>query len=380
MTLLYPTLLVLSLLYFLFMDWCWLGWLRLKTLNALNIQENTFATIIIPARNEELTIERCLHDLILQQYPSHLFEIIVVNDHSTDDTAAKVAAFIRNHQENYSIRLININKTEGNQYKKLAITSAINAANGNLIITTDADCRRNENWLKSIVAYYEQHSPAMLCGPVAFDCNNSFFQKIQSLEFCGLVAISGGSIAMNKPLMCNGANLAFTKEMFHKVNGYDSENNAATGDDTLLMKKIAEAAPGGIHFLKSNDAIVYTRPSAQLSDLFQQRKRWASKIPVNMGALTVAVAAVAWLLHASLIIALLLSIAGVIPLSYFLIPFAIKITGEFLLLFSSTRFLKKQRQLWLLLPAEFIYLFYIVIVGIASLFGTYRWKNRNVKV
>jgi biofilm PGA synthesis N-glycosyltransferase PgaC len=378
MTLLYPALLILSSVYFLFLDWCRLGWLRLKRHPLSTAEPGTFVTIIIPARNEELEIEGCLIDLVQQHYPSRLLEIIIVNDNSNDNTAGVVSAFIRNHAEKVSIRLLNIDESVGNVHKKDAITLAVNAAQGKLIITTDADCRRDDEWLASMISYYEQHSPAMLCGPVAFNCNNTFFQKIQSLEFCGLVGISGGSIAMNKPLMCNGANLAFTKEIFQKINGYDSEKNIATGDDTQLMKKIADIDAGSIHFLKAKDAIVYTNAASSFKDLFNQRKRWASKIPVNMGAFTIAIAVIAWLLHLGLVITLLLSFASITPGYFFLVPFAIKVCGEILLLSGATAFFHKRRQLWLLLPAEVFYLFYIVIIGIAAPFGGYVWRGRRI--
>jgi cellulose synthase/poly-beta-1,6-N-acetylglucosamine synthase-like glycosyltransferase len=362
-----------------FLAWCWIGWKKIKVHSSAEIKEQTFVTIIIPVRNEEQTIERCLGDLISQQYPLHLFEIIVVNDNSADNTIGKVGDFIRQHQDKISIRLVEIKDQPGTLYKKQAITAAVSLAAGELIITTDADCRRGVQWLSRIVSYYEEFHPEMLCAPVVLDCNNSFFQKIQSLEFCGLISIGAGSIAMKNPILCNGANLAFTKEIFQKVNGFSSDKNSASGDDTQLMRKIAVIAPDKIHFLKSPDAIVHTNAAGSFAELFHQRKRWASKIPVNMSRFTLFVAAIAYLLHLGLVVSLIMTIAGVIPFYFFLIPFLVKVTGELLLLNSSTRFLGKQKQLWLLLPAEVFYLFYIVIIGTLAPFGSYQWKGRRVK-
>jgi len=378
MSLVVYSLIVLSILYFLFLAWCWTGWMRLKTHSSTEIKSQTFVTIIIPARNEEAAIEHCLDDLIKQHYPAALFEIIVVNDSSTDNTAEVVASFIRKHQTMFAIRLVEINEHAGTLYKKQAITNAVHAANGKLIITTDADCSRNATWLSSIVSYYELHHPDMLCAPVVLDCNNTFFQKIQSLEFCGLISIAAGSIAMQHPILCNGANLAFTKEIFLRVNGFEAADNTASGDDTQLMQKIAAISPAGIHFLKSKDAIVHTQAAGSLHELFHQRKRWASKIPVNMSRLTVIIAAIAYLLHISLLVTLFLIITTGLPASYFILPFAIKLCGELLLLGSATRFMNKQKMLWLLLPAELFYLFYIVIIGTLSPFGAYSWKGRTV--
>jgi glycosyltransferase involved in cell wall biosynthesis len=132
-----------------------LGWFRLKTENIKDSAPSTIVSVIIPCRNEESNIENLLGDLIQQNYSENGFEILVVDDNSTDRTTEKVRAFI--HQKNRSfIKLIQVNE-ENHQgtFKKKAIQLAIEAASGDLIITTDADCRMGKNWLKSVVDFYE---------------------------------------------------------------------------------------------------------------------------------------------------------------------------------------------------------------------------------
>jgi cellulose synthase/poly-beta-1,6-N-acetylglucosamine synthase-like glycosyltransferase len=218
MMLFFYFLLSLAILYAAFILWCWLGLSKTKNHTDRKVSGNTFVSVIIPARNEESDIERTLSDLASQDYPASLFEIIVIDDNSTDRTTGIVSDFIKAHQTSFSIRLIEMNK-EGRAFKKGAITKGVRMANGKLLITTDADCIRTAHWLTCIVSYYEQYSSEMICAPVAFHSEENFFQRMQGLEFCGLIAIAAGSIAMKKPMLCNGANLAFTKSIFEKVNG-----------------------------------------------------------------------------------------------------------------------------------------------------------------
>jgi cellulose synthase/poly-beta-1,6-N-acetylglucosamine synthase-like glycosyltransferase len=377
MTILSIILLLLALSYSAFILWCAIGFSKTKRFIDNTISENTFVSVIIAARNEEANIENTLNDLITQHYPSHLFEIIVVDDNSTDNTPALIADIIKQQQSKFSIRLLEPDTTE-RFHKKAAISKAIQAANGKLVITTDADCRRSTLWLPSIVSYFEKHDADMLCAPVAFYHEKNFFQRIQSLEFCGLIAIAAGSIANRKPMLCNGANLAFTKSVFEKVNGYSSAKGYATGDDTELLQKVAAMNAAGIHFLKSREATVYTRPASSLPELLQQRKRWASKIPLHMSRFTLLNAGIAFFLHLTLLLTFLASLALPSLIYSFLIAILIKTFSEFILLFSATRFLQKQNLLWLLLPAEFLYIFYILIVGILAPFSPYRWKGRVV--
>jgi len=373
-------LLLLVLAYSLFLVWCWWGWQGIKEADAPPLAGliKTKVSIIIPARNEEENIGFLLEDLIVQKLPLDFFEVIIVNDHSTDLTVEIVNQFILNHGSN-NVRLLDLSLNHPHSvFKKSAITEAINISKGELIITTDADCRVGEHWLSSIVNFYEVNNSLMISSPVKFSSEKTWFEKIQSLEFMGLIAIGAGAISNRHPLLCNGANLAFTKEAFDKVNGYSDKNALSTGDDIQLLLKIARLDKSRIHFLKSSEAIVTTTAKSQWKDLFHQKKRWASKIPYQMNGLGVSIAVVAYLLNAGLLIGLGLILMGY-DLKIFMVAFLLKISSEFLLLNSVAGFIKKRKLLWLLLPAQIYYCIYIVIIGVASLFGTYEWKGRRTR-
>ena len=368
-----------AVIYTLFLLWCIAGWLRLKSYRpAVTEGPMPVVSVIIPARNEESNISACLSDLIIQDYPKDCFEVIVVDDHSSDRTAEFVSSFIKQHAS-VRITLLRISEDDARaMYKKHAIAGAVKISKGELIMTTDADCRRGKRWISTIASYYRSHHPEMISAPVVFEKEKNWFEKFQSLEFLGLIAIGAGSVRNHRPLLCNGANLAFSKKVFESLKGYQSANPVSSGDDTQLMFKIALRGKERIHFVKSEDAMVFTAAQHTLSGLLKQRRRWASKIPVQMNALSVAAAVSAYLLHAGLLLSLLLILSGS-QADRFIVALAMKLIAEFVLLMSAAVFFKKVKVLSLFLPAQVFYPLYICTVGLSALFGKYEWKGRRLK-
>ena len=262
------------------------GWLQLKTYHPVagkSIKHSTFITVIIAARNEEKNIGSCIESIIKQTYPENLFELIIVDDNSSDLTAVIANSFEKNN-----ISVINLKDFTGNEnlnsYKKKAVETAIGLAKGNLIVTTDADCIVQPEWLQTIASYYEEFSPVFIAAPVVYTNplrGDSFFKKLlkifQSLDFMTLQGITGASVYKKFHGMCNGANLAYEKKAFHDAGGFEGIDKIASGDDMLLMHKIQKIYPDKIKYLKSANVVVQTQPAETLKDFMNQRIRWASK-------------------------------------------------------------------------------------------------------
>lgn len=338
----------------------------------------TSVSVIIPARNEAENIHDCLSDFLLQDYPFDLFEIIIADDHSTDNTGELAKKFMSQNPALH-IRMLEMKNTgKGKLFKKQAITESIDMATGEFILTTDADCRRGPQWISSMVYGYESNAAEMVSAPVVFSNEKSALEKVQSLEFLGLIAIGAAAIKNNKPFLCNGANLGFGKAVFMNAGGYSGAGNIPTGDDTQLLLKIASHGKGNIYFMKSSESTVCTMPQKTINELLNQRKRWASKIPVQMNSFTIGIALTAYFLHAGLILSAIMMIyrGGLYGV---MIPLAIKMIPEFILLLSVSKFFNKSRLLYLFLPAQIIYPLYISVVGVLSLSGSYNWKDRKVK-
>ena len=164
------------------------GWNSLKIYNLKSNQFKTTVSILIAARNEEDKIFKTISDILAQDYPSHLVELIVVDDHSTDSTSEIVLSFA-----DKGVKLVVLNESKPlNSYKKKAITEAIKLSEAELIITTDADCRMSPDWLKTIIGFYEAGNYKLISSPVLYFEEKSTFEKMQSLEFLFLVGLGAG--------------------------------------------------------------------------------------------------------------------------------------------------------------------------------------------
>ncbi|MCF8427209.1 MAG: glycosyltransferase [Bacteroidia bacterium] len=361
---------LLILIYFV-------GWLLIRERKKLVQTEpkNKF-TILIPARNEAEQIGACLNDILKQNYPPNLFEIVVINDHSTDTTEAIIREWM-GKENGAGIRLINSSEMQVNG-KKESISMAIELANNPYIILTDADCTRGKNWLQSIDSYLQEKSVKMLYAPVCFGANN-VFEKIQSLEFAGLVGIGGAAIRLKNPNMCSAANLIFTKEAFLSVNGYQDNAHIASGDDEFLLHKIFKKFPNEVFFLKDKEAIVYTSPNASVEQLSQQRRRWVSKSTKYEERYITAILVGAYFYNLSMLLNFVLGFF--MPGLFFIlgIQLGIKILVEGMFLFSVLSFFEQRKLIFLILLAEPFHILYVIIIGIWANTQTYTWKERELK-
>ena len=314
-----------------------------------DFQPKTKVSILIPARDEAENIAACLQSIGAQNYPAVLFEVIVLDDHSTDRTPEIVQSFASKN-----VRLIAladyIQPDETQSFKKKALDIGIEKANGTLIVTTDADCVVQENWLNLLVSFYERNSYRFIAAPVNFYKERNALERFQSLDFLGMMGISGAGVESSWMRMCNGANLAYEKSMFQEVDGFEGITDLASGDDMLLMQKIAQRDSSAIGYLKNPEVTTFTYAKPTLASFFQQRLRWATKsssYPERW--MTVALAAV-FLFCANLLVSLLLAIFWSKTLIWiFLISAIGKAIVDYLLLSDMTDFLSSPRFVALLL-------------------------------
>lgn len=312
-----------------------------------------FVSVIVSCRNEERSISSLLHSLSLQNYPPELFEIIVVNDNSTDKTF-EIAA---NHTGIQKIRVVN------NQYngKKSAIRTGISISKGELIITTDADCQMGDNWISVIAAFYQQNNPDMIICPVKLERESGFFRSFQELEFLSLQGVTAGSALTGKPIMCNGANLAFPKEMYlrHSNNIHDE---IRSGDDIFLLHSLKSERNSKICWIESPEAIVTTEASDTIGSFLQQRKRWISKGTSYTDRDTIIAGISTFLI---VILQLGYLIGGLFNptlLWGFILIFFLKSIPDFLIIRNtSERYGKRDIMRWFL-PSQIIYPFYVMLV------------------
>lgn len=340
------------------------------------VQPVTRVSVIIPVRNEAGNIQELLRDLEAQTYPDYLFEVLILNDHSEDETAVIVSRF--SELSNLNIRLINLHDYAGLRQKKAAIALGVKHASGELIIQTDGDCRVKSDWLSTIAHFYEQTGAKCISGPVCLTGKATVFIGMQVVEFACLIGVGGASIAMGKPNMCNGANFAYNREAFFAVQGFEGNDHLASGDDEFLMHKLAEHYPEEVYFLKAPEAIVYTGALTSFKSFLNQRVRWASKWPnyrkVDIKALAITVFGINFLLF----VCLGFWIAHLLPSWQIMVLYGLKFLTDSLFLASVLRFFNLSRLIIYIIPLQFVYIPYVLFTALLGLRGSYQWKGRQV--
>lgn len=337
-------------------------------------------SIIIPARDEEKYIGACVQCILNQTYPGELFEVIVIDDHSTDATAAIVQKLQQQHS---NLQLMQLSKelagVQLNSYKKKAIEMAIARSKGDWIITTDADCVIGNEWLVSYAAYIQQYNSVFVAAPVRFTNTGNFVGIFQCLDFMSMQGITAAAVSAGFHSMCNGANLAYNKQAFFEVGGFTGIDNIASGDDMLLMHKIKKAYPSQTGYLFSPQAIVETVPMPSWKSFINQRIRWASKADKYQDKGIIAVLALVYLFNLLLLLLLVIGIFNLQVLWVVLVMITVKTAVELSFMRPVGAFFSQKKLLNWFAIMQPVHMLYIVVAGWLGKFGKYQWKGRTVK-
>ena len=338
-------------------------------------QPTTSFSILIPARNESENISACLQSIQQLNYPTHLFEAIVVDDFSDDATVSTVKEFT-------GVKLIELKETlkeKINSYKKKAIEVGVELATGDFIVTTDADCTVPKNWLRNFAFIIQQQPTVFVAAPVAMKEESSAIKLFQSLDFLTLQGITAASVGAGFHSMCNGANLSYSKEAFYKVDGFKNVDHIASGDDMLLMDKLYKQFPDEVHYCKAVDSIVHTNPVETVAEFFRQRIRWASKADQYDDKRIFWVLLLVYLLNVFFVV---LFVAACFNSSLWMLfagSLCFKTIIELIFLLPVASFFQKEKLLLWFPLAQPFHIIYTVIAGWLGKFGSYEWKGRKVK-
>jgi hypothetical protein len=334
-------------------------------------------SVLIAARNEAVALPHLLASLRAQTLAPALFEVLLIDDHSADGTAALVQAAARTAP--FALRLITL--PPGRTGKKAALAAAEAQARAPWVVCTDADCRPAPGWLASYAALLQaQPELHFISGPVRLTPGGAWFDGLLGLEFAGLVGVGAGCLARGRPTMCNGANLAYRRTTFHEVGGYADNLGLASGDDEFLLHKIHQRYPAGVRFLARAAAVVDTPAPATLRALLRQRVRWASKFPHYRPAAPRQLALLVVGANVSLALGLVLAISWPALWPWVAAGWVLKLGADAWLLWPMLGLLRRRRWLAWLLPLQLLYAPYALAVGLAGQRRQgYRWKGRQVR-
>lgn len=349
------------------------GWKKLK------VEEEKPATlgisILVAARNEATNIETLVKDLFNQSYPTELFEVIVIDDHSEDDTLQKCEAL------KAAFPMLKVVSNSSGEGKKAALANGIQHAEFGIIATVDADCRVPSEWLISMISHWAENQTKMLLGPVVLEPAHNVFQHIQSLEMLAIMGLTGGFASYGKPIMANGANLMFDKHAFEEIGAYSSSNNPS-GDDVFTMLNFNEKWPGSVRFVKHYEAVVATAPHPKFSSFWEQRKRWLSKKSGYNSILVRATAIITYLANVAAFASLvsIVTSLGSYWADRLMWILLVKTILDLIITRTASRDLQPYCGIANILVAEIFISIYVTFLGIFGNVRNYVWKGRNIKV
>ena len=358
--------LIILFLYALLIIRYTLGWHKVQAIT--NKDFTSTVSIVIAMRNEENEVERLLQNLQSQIYPTVKLELILVNDHSTDNTLNIL----------YSSQLDNlqvINMPNGEFGKKNAIKKAVELASGDVILASDADCSFNPKWVQTMANYFTDESIKLVSGPVAYHKQKGIFSSLQALEFSSLIGSGAGAIGVNNAIFCNGANMAYRKEIFLEVNEF-SIDAAVSGDDVFLLHSVKGKYPNSVVFAKEKSAIVMTDAVQSFSAFINQRKRWTSKSSGYKDYSSIYTSFLVLFTNLAFVFLFAMQFWDIKSFNLFILFYAVKFLVDLILLFPILKFFNRTDLVKWIFPFEIFYSFYIVLIVVLSFTKSFEWKGR----
>jgi len=356
------------------------GWLKTPNQNTRKIIKPSIGiTVVVAVRNEEKNIEACISSILNQNFPKDLYEIIVVNDFSTDQTLQFLEKF------NNKIQIVKLSEYLPAENalipnKKKAISLAVDKAKHQVILCADGDCVYGENWILSMEQYYKKYQKQFVSGPVDYINDGKIFSNFLQMDLVAMIGVTAGSIGQKKPVMASGANMLFEKAAFLEVGGYEGNEEIASGDDVFLMQKIFLKNNKAVGFVKNIQAFAYTYAPQSFQEFLNQRIRWTSKSNNLVDNNVRLVLVLNYLFYIATFFSLF-----ILPwwhLSYLaigLILLALKLLIDLLFFGNVLAFYNKTYLLKWIVVMEILHLIYVSLLGVLAIFGTYKWKGRTIK-
>jgi len=346
-----------------------IGFDKLKPITK-NYKDTTQFSIIIPFRNETNNLLGLLNSVKEIEYNKSLYEIILVDDDSTDNPQKIINQFCA---DNPTIDLKTIkNLRQSNSPKKDAISTAITITKYNWIVATDADCILPETWLSSYNTCICEDNPNMLVAPVSFKSGSPFLHQFQLIDFLSMQGATIGGFGIQQPFMANGANLGYKKDMFLQLNGFKDNDFIASGDDVFLLENFVAHDKSKVLFMKDINALVTTYPTKNWSELIQQRKRWAAKAIHFKNNFAKSTGALVFFANCAIGVGLVMSFYYPI----FLILLFPKFVIDSLLIFKTAHLYQNKINLFSYFKTALFHPFFTVYIAIISLTSSFVWKDR----
>ncbi len=341
------------------------GLFQFEDIKQSNLKEKT-VSVVIAARNEQKNIGHLLEDLIKQDYPAHLIDIAIVDDRSTDGTWDIIQSFSEMNDHFVGIQVFEY--SDEMTPKKNALSKAIEATKGEIILTTDADCRVPSTWISSMVQSIGNEYSLSIGYSHVNDSSESFFHQYQKLDFLGIMSSNAGAAGLNNFWSGSGQNLAYLRSAFEEIDGFNPVHYLVSGDDMYLVQAISKI--GKTTFNTESDGAVQTQPVNTLDQFINQRSRWAS----NSRRISDGTTSFFIFLLSAFFSNVFLLISFLFGVGSFLTIFLIKFIFEGAVLTLGSRLFKTPIRLPVYIVWAIVQPIYIPTIAIMGLNDKFNWK------
>lgn len=330
-------------------------------------------SVVIAIRNESENLKSLIDDFKNQRYAVDKFELILVDDHSSDNSK-KILEELKDSLD-FKMHVLSLDSEKG---KKAAIAKAVEAASYNYIVTTDADCSLGKEWLQSYSLYFSVKNADFLAGPVILKGNNSLFSNLQKFEFSVLSGTTAAFFGLRQPIMCNAANMGFSKKLFNQAKSVSKTDHISSGDDVFLLQEAKKICPQSMYYILNPNVIVESSVKSTLASFLQQRLRWAGKSRYYRDKATIAIAALIGVVNSFLIILLCFLLIENQYSQILLLFFILKIILDLIFVLKIRSFFHQHMPVLYSFLLSLFYPFYSVGIAVASFFISPEWKGRKI--
>lgn len=367
-----PTVVLLAALggYLAFLVYFIAGLIKLQRFRPSPPETRPPVSVVVAARNEAQHLASLLTALKQQDYPADKIEFIIVDDRSTDSTGTIIDSFT---EEDDRFRPIHIKQANPEIIdKKWALTCGIEAAAGEIIATTDADCIPGKSWVASLVAAMQPEVGAVVGYSAVTARGQGLLDQYQQLDFQALMTTNAGSLAQGKIVSGSGQNLAFRKQLFSTIDGFKQIGRFESGDDTFLVTAIARQAK--VIFNPDPRSFIVTAPSPTWLDFIRQRGRWSHDIGILIRHHRQPLVFLGLALILNLMILVHLLLPGCWN-SIFWKVWLIKMIFDGLVIQIGQQLFRQKFSLGLKILWMLAQPLYIPVIGIMGRCTTFKWKN-----
>ncbi|NQS97220.1 MAG: glycosyltransferase [candidate division Zixibacteria bacterium] len=363
-------------LYAFFTMWIYNGLGGLKGSDPQSEENLPEVTVIVPARNEDHNLEETLESLAAQDYPPEKFQVVMVDDRSSDQTPGIIVRFTKKYDNFLRVEIENL--TPKISPKKNAIEWGIAASTGKIILTTDADCVHSPKWIRSMVSCFKPDT-GMVAGLTLFEPEDeSFFHKLHSLDYISHSFVGAGAIGKSSALNCTGANLAYRYEAYMELEGFGNKADMVSGDDEFLLQRMVNSRKWKAAFALGEDSIVRSLPPETVKGIIDQRLRWGSKglfYPSKIIRLAIGI----FIFLLILMLSPVLIFTELLPFWVFILAILLKLCADLMVMKRGFRIFDLEFHYLRFLSLFVIHPLIIVLSAVGGHFFPFNWKGQRFR-